>query len=89
MGNKLEYSHDPGCIHSVRFVIILLYLLKCLYSKINTSRPHFFLRIIFTGYKRPLEDQDLWALRRTNQASYIVPRLRQKWIEKQRKCTQL
>jgi len=45
--------------------------------------------IIFTGYKRPLEDQDLWALRRTNQASYIVPRLRQKWIEKQRKCMQL
>ena len=46
-------------------------------------------RIIYTGYKRPLEDKDLWALRRNNQASYIVPKLRQKWTEQQRKCREL
>lgn len=45
--------------------------------------------IIYTGYKRPLEDKDLWALRRSNQASYIVPKLRQKWADQQRKCRQL
>lgn len=45
--------------------------------------------VIFTGYKRPLEDKDLWALRRSNRASYIVPRIRQRWIDQQRKCRQL
>ncbi|XP_078381051.1 multidrug resistance-associated protein 1-like isoform X2 [Oculina patagonica] len=45
--------------------------------------------IIYTGYKRPLEDKDLWALRRNNQASYIVPKLRQRWTEQQRKCREI
>jgi len=45
--------------------------------------------IVYTGYKRPLEDKDLWALSRKSQASYIVPRLRKKWIEQERKCKEL
>ncbi|XP_022785081.1 multidrug resistance-associated protein 1-like [Stylophora pistillata] len=45
--------------------------------------------IISTGYKRPLEDKDLWALRRDNQATYIVSKLKNKWIEQQRKCRRI
>lgn len=42
--------------------------------------------IIFTGYKRPLEDKDLWALNRKSRASYIVPKVRSIWNLEQKKC---
>ena len=38
-------------------------------------------RLIFTGFKRPLTDSDLWALNKKNRASTIVPPFIKKWQE--------
>ncbi|XP_068685996.1 multidrug resistance-associated protein 1-like [Montipora foliosa] len=35
--------------------------------------------ILFTGFKRPLEETDLWALNKKSRAAYVVPRLRSIW----------
>ncbi|KAK2551420.1 Multidrug resistance-associated protein 1 [Acropora cervicornis] len=40
-------------------------------------------RIIFFGYKRPLEEKDLWGLEERNQASHIVPKLKKIWSRQQ------
>ena len=40
------------------------------------------------GYKRPIDDNDLWALREPFRASNVVPRLKGSWNEEQRKCFQ-
>lgn len=45
-----------------------------------------FIRIIYTGYKRPLEDEDLWALNRKSRASTIVPKLKSLWNQEETKC---
>ncbi|XP_078381052.1 multidrug resistance-associated protein 1-like [Oculina patagonica] len=42
--------------------------------------------IIYTGYKRPLEDKDLWALNKKSRASYIVPKMKSIWNHEQMKC---
>ncbi|KAL9964351.1 hypothetical protein ACROYT_G027981 [Oculina patagonica] len=47
------------------------------------SRLSFFWlsRLIFTGFKRPLLDADLWALNKSNRSSTIVPPFIKKWKE--------
>lgn len=45
-----------------------------------------FIRIIYTGYKRPLEDEDLWALNRKSRAATIVPKLKSLWYHEEIKC---
>jgi len=37
--------------------------------------------LIYTGFKRPLTDADLWALKKSNRALAVVPPLRKKWKE--------
>ncbi|KAJ7390655.1 Multidrug resistance-associated protein 1 [Desmophyllum pertusum] len=43
-------------------------------------------RLIIRGYKRPIDDNDLWALGEPFLASNVVPRLKGSWTEEQRKC---
>ena len=45
-------------------------------------------RLIITGYKRPLQDSDLWELSTGNRASSIVPQLQQEWDKEQKKAQQ-
>jgi len=40
-----------------------------------------FVRLIYTGFKRPLTDADLWALNKSNKAAAIVPPFIKKWKE--------
>ena len=40
---------------------------------------YYFGRLIYTGFKRPLTDADLWALKKSNRALAVVPPLRKKW----------
>ncbi|KAK2566739.1 Multidrug resistance-associated protein 1 [Acropora cervicornis] len=42
--------------------------------------------ILWTGYKRPLEEEDLWALNSKSRSSNVVPRLRSIWNHQKRKC---
>ncbi|XP_048588406.1 multidrug resistance-associated protein 1 [Nematostella vectensis] len=42
-------------------------------------------RLILTGFKRPLENTDLWQLEEANRSSRIVPRLQQEWKKEQDK----
>ena len=44
------------------------------------------IRILWTGYKRPLEEEDLWALNSKSRSSNVVPRLRSIWNHQKRKC---
>ena len=38
-------------------------------------------RFIFTGFKRPLTDLDLWALNKKHKSSTVVPPFIKKWQE--------
>lgn len=42
-------------------------------------------RLIISGYKRPIDDSNLWALSERFRASNVVPRLKGSWTEEQRK----
>lgn len=42
-------------------------------------------RLIYTGFKRPLQDKDLWALAERNRSSNIVPKISSKWEHEQEK----
>lgn len=44
------------------------------------------IRILWTGYKRPLEEDDLWALNSKSRSSNVVPRLRSIWDYQKMKC---
>ena len=46
----------------------------------------FVVRLLITGFKRPLVDDDLWALNTKNKASHMVPRIDCKYAEETRKC---
>ncbi|XP_048588131.1 multidrug resistance-associated protein 1 [Nematostella vectensis] len=35
--------------------------------------------LIFTGFKRPLVDKDMWSLAKKNRSDYIIPRVEAKW----------
>jgi len=41
----------------------------------------FIVRLIYTGFKRPLTDADLWALNKSNKAATVVPSFIKKWKE--------
>ncbi|KAK3724345.1 hypothetical protein QZH41_010856, partial [Actinostola sp. cb2023] len=44
--------------------------------------------LIYTGFKRPLEDKDMWALRQENRCSTIIPKLDAKWQHAVETCRQ-
>ena len=44
------------------------------------------IRILWTGYKRPLEEEDLWALNSKSRSANVVPRLRSIWNHQKSKC---
>lgn len=43
-------------------------------------------RLIITGFKRPLQDSDLWSLDENNTADHIVPKLQREWEKELKKC---
>ncbi|XP_051774742.1 ATP-binding cassette sub-family C member 3 isoform X3 [Erpetoichthys calabaricus] len=46
---------------------------------LSTMTFWWFTRMAITGYKRPLEDKDLWSLNRQDKSDVIVPRLLKEW----------
>ena len=50
--------------------------------------PYFCFRLIFDGFKRQLEDNDLWQLQEKNTAQHVGQRFEKYWakeMEKQKK----
>lgn len=43
-------------------------------------------KLIITGFKRPLQDSDLWSLDENNTADHIVPKLQREWEKELKKC---
>ncbi|KAK2566746.1 Multidrug resistance-associated protein 1 [Acropora cervicornis] len=43
-------------------------------------------KLIITGFKRPLQDSDLWSLDENNMADHIVPKLQREWEKELKKC---
>ncbi|XP_022801995.1 multidrug resistance-associated protein 1-like [Stylophora pistillata] len=42
--------------------------------------------LIYTGFKRPLVDEDLWALGKDNKSVNIVPKFMEKWAKEEKRC---
>lgn len=45
-------------------------------------------RLAILGYRRPLEDQDLWSLNKENRSETVVQRLLEAWKRQQKQAAQ-
>lgn len=43
-------------------------------------------RLILQGFKRPLVNDDLWALGKNNKSMNIVPKFMEKWAKEEERC---
>jgi len=43
-------------------------------------------RLILQGFKRPLVNDDLWALGKNNKSVTIVPKFMEKWAKEEERC---
>jgi len=43
-------------------------------------------RLILQGFKRPLVNDDLWALGKNNKSLTIVPKFMEKWAKEEERC---
>ena len=56
------------------------------FDNVAFSAFHLDNRLIISGFKRPLQDNDLWSLDERNQANHNVPRLHKEWEKEFKKC---
>lgn len=62
--------------------------LKILFSKLNCTAFLHMCSMAIHGYKRPLEEKDLWSLNEDDTSKTIVQQLSKEWDREKAECKQ-